>query len=552
MKKYLIVLSFTLSNLGFSQFVAWNSKVESSYQNEVKSLIVNDEVYVAGTFRDEAKIFGIQVSGTINAQDDAYIASLDDQGNTKWVNYLLGTSSSSKINTKTIISDENDNLYICGEFVGSIDLGSNQSISEPNGKNAFYIAKYDKNGVFKWVTTQVGTSTALEYKCKSITYADGKIFAVGEVKGGAGTFGGFVINNPGTKEAAFVAQIDTNSTINNAYTVFTVTNESANLEGISFYKNHLYIVGQMKKNSGLIGNGTTISLTNTTGTEQLMLAKIDLQGNALWAKTATATTKCNGKFIKISKSGYILVAGEFEGSSLTFDESNSVTGKPTKWFFLVSYLEDGSLSKLIVPQSNQLAGEGKFQALAFDREENLWVGGELKGDMTIGSTGDAGLTVKKAFVAKFNETLGEEWIKVFDTQAESKVTGISFTKNGEILGGMYSGDLTLSSNNIITTGNQLAVKNSWLAHTDLEDKWLGTYTNEIGNKEYVLFPNPCKDFIQLSGDYTTSASSVNVQSIFSGAMQRVEMIDGIIDLSFLENGVYVLSVDGINHKIIKQ
>ena len=107
---------------------------------------------------------GVSIGGfCIDSQDYIYrgiryfnknhFQKVDGEGNIIW-DILLVTSPFD------IIIDENDDLYIAGNFGGSPDFdpGDGIDIRTTNGGNDIYLSKFDSSGSFQWVRTWGGIS----------------------------------------------------------------------------------------------------------------------------------------------------------------------------------------------------------------------------------------------------------------------------------------------------------------------------------------------------------------------------------------------------------
>jgi hypothetical protein len=538
-----LLLIATLS-IAQAQETIWANSIPSAYQNEVKALKTwRDSLYVAGTFRDTADFLGTDFKVAGNSEDDGYVALLDEDGNIVWYQILKAENPSAKVNIKTIAVDEIGGVYICGEFRGTVELASGETITETNGKNGFFVAKYDSSGNFRWKVAQAGSTTALEYKCKGISYYNGKLAAAGELKGGAGTFGSFSLSNSGTKEVGFIVLMDSAGVVQDAKTVLTVTSEGASLEDIAMDATHIYIAGQLKKFSGTVGSGTTITLSNTSGKEQMAVAKLDLSGNAIWAYTATSSAKNNAKLLDIS-SGNVLVSGDFEGGGITFNEANSLTGYSTKSSYLVSYSKDGAWQWGTAPKSNDASSEAKFTNLCI-ADGKIWAAGEFRGEIYFGSFTpmNAGFFVKKGFIVRFDSDGTTEFSYFLDSDSEVKITSIAVDPSGnQFIGGSHSDKIYLPSpaNELLHEGG-LLVKNGFIVKGDFESTLVSAVNDKrITDHSVKAYPNPLNDHFKIEHTWNTEAELI-VYNLYGKEVLRQTISEQypIVTISGLTTGVYV-------------
>ena len=260
----------------------------------------NGNSYITGEFRDSAT-FGITTM-TSSGENDIFVAKLDINGNWLWVNQAGGISGSYG---SSIAVDDNGNSYVTGGFSGSATFGTTKLTS--SGKNDIFIAKLNSSGNWLWVKQAGGTSGDIG---NSIAVDDnGHSYITGEFRDNA-TFGTTTLTCSGYDDI-FVAKMDSNGNwlwVKQAWGIsYDLTNSIAvDTNGNSF------VTGNF---SGSSTFGTT-TLTSS-GDYDIFVAKLDSNGNWLWAKQAGGTSSDYTNDIAVDANGNIYVTGEiFEESAI--------------------------------------------------------------------------------------------------------------------------------------------------------------------------------------------------------------------------------------------
>ncbi|MFW6327698.1 MAG: SprB repeat-containing protein, partial [Bacteroidota bacterium] len=156
--KQLIILGLCLSNFIYISAQNWNHSYhfESSLLSNISQSVIDPEtndIYVTGTFNSD--IFYNNDTLTSNFID-IFIAKLDSNLKIAWVKKITGP----KVQAKPTIVYNNNNLYIAGAFNDSTSFSSTDGLANQGHFDAF-IANYDSDGNFKWVTS-IGHSNYYE------------------------------------------------------------------------------------------------------------------------------------------------------------------------------------------------------------------------------------------------------------------------------------------------------------------------------------------------------------------------------------------------------
>jgi len=141
---------------------------------------LTNHVYVAGSY-----------SGTVDFDPDSgvfmlnglsqyhgYLVKLDSMGNFCWATSHLG--SSSYINDIVIDTKHGNNLFLVGNFSGTVNFDSTLSLTS-NGSSDIFISKHDSSGIFSWAVRIGGTG--LDNGTSIDIDTSGNIYTTGDFRG---------------------------------------------------------------------------------------------------------------------------------------------------------------------------------------------------------------------------------------------------------------------------------------------------------------------------------------------------------------------------------
>ena len=92
------------------------------------------------------------INRTSNGGEDIFLCKLDSSGNFLWVNTYGSSSGSYRERGRGIELDDNDNIYLSGHFVGTVDFdaGAGTTNLTSNGAEDSFFTKLDSNGALIW------------------------------------------------------------------------------------------------------------------------------------------------------------------------------------------------------------------------------------------------------------------------------------------------------------------------------------------------------------------------------------------------------------------
>lgn len=259
MKKTILFLYFSYSFLSASaQQWSWAKKANSTTASQSARKICTDNfgnVFMLGINADKAN-YGPYLTDT-----GSFIVKYDSIGSVQWAKNIVGTPSS-------IDCDEFGNLYVSGNYLGSISIGSYNFTS--NGDYDFYLIKLDALGNDVWMKSFGGLSTDW---CNAVQVdKTGNTYLTGHFWSDSVDLGSFVMKDTVPWGRFYLLKINSVGVVQWANE--GIANDTAN------YANGMLIRLDKNENIYVIANG---SISTTFGTSGKFLAKFDSLGNLTWS-----------------------------------------------------------------------------------------------------------------------------------------------------------------------------------------------------------------------------------------------------------------------------
>jgi len=349
----------------------------------------NGNSYVTGSFFGSAT-FGTTTL-TSSGYEDIFVAKMDNNGNWLWANKAGGTNWDYGYG---IAVDANGNSYVTGYFWGNATFGTTTLTC--SGNFGIFVAKMDINGNWLWAKQTGGTNTDLG---QSIAVdANGNSYVTGYFWGNA-TFGTTTLTSSGQYDI-FVAKMDSNgnwlwakqaggTSYDDGYSIAVDDN------GNSYVTGYFY---------GSATFGTT-TLTSS-GNEDIFIAKLDSNGNWLWAKKAGGQSNDGGRSITVDDNGNSYVTGVFYGSA-TFG-TTTLTSSGYEDIFVAKLDSNGNW--LWAKKAGGQSNDGG-RSITVDDNGNSYVTGVFEGSATFGTTTLTSSGSDDIFVAKMDINGNWLWAK---------------------------------------------------------------------------------------------------------------------------------------------
>ncbi|PKN71368.1 MAG: hypothetical protein CVU50_10375 [Candidatus Cloacimonetes bacterium HGW-Cloacimonetes-3] len=390
-----------------------------------------------------------------------------------WVQHAGETDG---VGGQAIATDSSGNSYVTGAFHGTAHIGTNSLTS--NGDDDVFIAKLDNNGNYVWLRNVGGTGYDYGY---SIAIDDNRnSYVTGRFEGTA-IFGTTTLTSCGGDDI-FVAKLDTNGNYIWAKKAGGQSDERCQSVTTDSSGN-CYITGWFD-NTVTFG---TISLT-CSGAVDIYIAKLDSNGNYLWAWKAGGIFQDLGNDIVTDSIGNCYITGWFI-NTVTFGTITLTSNDRYASLFIVKLDTNG-----YVLWAKQAGGTNNIlgKRLAVDTTGNSYVTGNFEGTAIVGSTILNSTGNADIFITKLDSFGNFLWAKQAGGTSTDNACGIAIDEHMECnVMGSFTSIATFGTTQLIsrgysdifvekldTNGNFKWVKQAGGAHSDYGN---GIATDISGN-----------------------------------------------------------------------
>lgn len=454
-------------------------------------------VYVTGVF-EETVNFNPEGENSMTSagQQDIFILKLSSDGSFNWVKPIGGTGYEE---TTSIGADSMGNVYATGYFYETVNFNPEGEVFEmtPQGSLSSdgFIVKYAENGDFIWAQKFGGEGMDLPMEMKVMENGDMHL---------TGNFEGMADFNPNPSESSFLMTEEDFKGVfylylnNSGYLQQAVKVAEAPFEAIGMdlaidNESNVYITGNF---------GGTITFASTNGEDSFTFtsnnyyngfaAKINLEGNTLWAKhiapVTVEETSSMGYGIAVNENQEAFLSGFFS-NTVAFDEFE-LTQQTDHYMtpYLAKINENGEFVFV-----TQFAGANFIDNhfIGTDAESNIYLSGtfEESGDLNPDPNGEL-ISESRGFRDLYVIKMNNEAMSVSDPAPETS---------------------------------------------------------------FSVYPNPSYGIFHITSDKDLSGKKYGIydmsgREITSGVMDK----DSTLELSHLNKGVYVLKIENQTFQLIKK
>ena len=257
-------------------------------------------IYVTGYYWSTVDFGGGNV--TSNGNWDAFLLKLDSSGTFQWVK-----SYGSNYNDlgRDVAIDSNDNIYMLGNYRGTVDFGGGDEIGANNGD--IFLVKFNSSGVFQWVYT-AGASESDDSRALALDSND-NLYITGSFRDTVNFGGGNI--TAANLDDLFILKLNSSGAYQNIYTSNIFTTQKGKGLAVDSSGN-IYATGTF---SGTVdfGGGNITSSGN-----DIYLLKLNSSFAFQWVKRFAvdngSTGQALGLAVTVDEDGNVYSVGQIGGS----------------------------------------------------------------------------------------------------------------------------------------------------------------------------------------------------------------------------------------------
>jgi hypothetical protein len=351
-----------------------------------------------------------------------------------------------------IAIDGAGNVYVVGDFAGITSFGTNVLAS--SGSSDAFVAKLDANG--NWLWAQKAGGTGFDRGLSVAADGAGNVYLAGYF-GGTASFGSNTLVSSGSSDA-FVAKLDANGNWLWAKQAGGTGFEQAGSVTVGS-AGVVYVAGQFD-GIALFGTNTLLS----AGSSDAFVAKLDANGNWLWAKQAGGPFFDHAGSVAVDGTGNIYVAGQFQATAAfgttALDSSGGVDAFVAKL--------DASGNWLWAKRAGGTSNDAAY-SVALDGSGNVYFAGWFSGTASFGTNTLAGSDNSGTFVAKLDASGNWLWVRYAGGSNIYGVASLATDIAGNIyFGGGFDGTTSFGPNTLVSSGSF----DAFIAKLDASGNWL--------------------------------------------------------------------------------
>lgn len=361
-----------------------------------------------------------------------------------------------------ICTDEAGNVYITGFYTGPATFGS----FSLNGFGCF-VAKIDNLGNWLWVANTDNSSCVGQ---QIVTDSSDNIVLTGHFQETA-IFGDYSITSNGWIDI-FVAKLDEEGNWLWATNAGGISDDIGYDITVDNFGNS-YVTGRFNSNASF-GSYNLISY----GSHDIFVAKLDENGNWMWAKNAGATTDYDvGLSISADDIGNSYITGKFANTAIFGPFSISSNGINHSNVFVAKLDNEGNWIWVKNPLNTV---DSRGNAISINSDGSNYVTGNFRGTIDFDDHSIIAVCLTDVFVAKIDDNGNWIWAQSAGGYTWDYVWGNSISLdsfNCTYITGYYDGEVEFG--NYILNSNISDSSNVFIAKLNESGNWLWA-TNSTG------------------------------------------------------------------------
>ncbi len=339
-----------------------------------------------------------------------------------------------------VTSDAQGNVFVSGNFLGSIDFGLGALNSA--GQNDAYVAKLDTNGTALWAKS-FGDAGYHQYAQHLATDAQGNVLVTGHFRGTINFGGGALSDVSNFFEDLFIAKLNPTGGHVWSKRYGDINNEESQSIATDAQGNVL-VVGAFQKTINF-GGGAIIA---EDGGFNGFVAKLNALGDQQWAKSlgdTAAEQKTMG--VTADADGNVYIVGYHQGSIDLGGAFVADAGQQN------AYVAKLSPAGAFVWAKSWPSLSATALDVEVDAAGNVFVLGNFKGKTSFGGKEfDAGMA-NDVFLVKLDESGDHLWSKAFgSSSAADEATSLALDAGKPIVFGAFTKEINFGNGALVSAG----------------------------------------------------------------------------------------------------
>ena len=328
----------------------------------------DNNVFITGAFKGSVDFDPTGTGDVRTSADnfDIFICKYNEDGEYQWTKTI---GSGNRDEAKSITTDVNDDIYITGRFLRETDFDPGTGVAELNGANSTpdaFLLKLDNDGNYQWAH-KIGSSSGLEIGEVVKDGKDGSVIL-------CGGFDSTVDFDPGTGTSELFG-----AGLSEIY--FTKFDYNGDFRWVKSFQGdgyetcqdlavdqdgNIYATGWFR-DAADFDTGSGVTLFTSEGAEDSFIAKLNPQGNTIWARQIGSPSLEWSYSIAVDEVGDVYTTGFFY-STVDFDPGSGkteLTSEGIEDVFITKLTTDGNFD-----WAKQVGGSGSDAGYGIEIGDN--------------------------------------------------------------------------------------------------------------------------------------------------------------------------------------
>ncbi len=352
----------------------WAISAGGSGDDYGNAIACDDEgnTYITGMFTEFALFGSIELYAY--GQQDAFIASFDNQGNLRWAEAAGGWENDRGID---IVVDNQNNVFVTGIFDDALGIGSTTLLS--NGDNDVFIGCFSSTGIFKW-GKNIGSIGSDEATAIAVD-ASGRVFV-------SGVFTGNLISGSDLIPA---------QGINDGFV------SCFGLQGDLLWSQVIGTPGNNDRVNAIAADGQGNVYASgyfDHDDQKTFVVKLDSDGNELWTVLTGGDSNARPLAAITDINDHVFIAGYFSGIAVFGNFLYTSAGNNDMFFLKIT---PGGIIKSVKTAGS--SGNDQLLDIALDNNQNILIAGLYSNNMLLETETHASQGLTDLVLAKYDRLM---------------------------------------------------------------------------------------------------------------------------------------------------